>query len=138
VCLLSFIFWMIDERSRGLLKVTKSGLKKCEANLDTKAQLFTIDEDRSHKWIAYTFAFRILFGFQFAFGAFVTAYGLCKWHHYHGLLAAVSVLLHLGEPVGVAHSRWQIPHFIEHADRDFPQRLSHGVGIQSNEFVSVG
>ena len=81
VCLLSFIFWMIDERSRGLLKVTKSGLVKCEANVETKAQLFTLDEGRSHKWIAYTTAFSILFGFQFLFGAFVFGYGLCKWLH---------------------------------------------------------
>ena len=53
VCLLSFIFWMIDERSLGLLEVTKSGLQKWEENLNTKAQLFTIDKGRSHKWIRY-------------------------------------------------------------------------------------
>ncbi len=139
VCLLSFIFWMIDERSRGLLDRTKAGLQKWEASLEnTKVQLFTLDERRPHKWISYKNAFRGLFGFQLLFGAFVIAYGLCKWHHYHGLLAAVSVLLHLGEPVGVAHSRWQILEFIERADGNFPQRLPHGIGIQPDQLVGVG
>jgi hypothetical protein len=81
VCLLSFVFGMIDARSMLLLKVTKSGLKKCEADWDTKAQLFTRDEVRSHKWIAYTTAFWILFVFQFVFVACVVAYYLCKWRH---------------------------------------------------------
>jgi hypothetical protein len=76
VCLLSFIFWMIDERSRGLLEMTKDGLKKCEENWKTK--LFNLDERRPHKWIGYTIAFRILFAVQFLFGIFVISYGLVR------------------------------------------------------------
>lgn len=58
VCLLSFIFWMIDFRSLGLLKVTRAGLIKGEERLVTKEQkIFTLDEDRSRKPISYTTAF---------------------------------------------------------------------------------
>src|SRR6478672_8754808 len=48
------------------------------------------------------------------------------------------VSLQFLEPVRIGHRLRQIPHFIEQADSDFPQGLSHGLGIQSDEFVSVG
>jgi hypothetical protein len=40
--------------------------------------------------------------------------------------------------VRIAHRRWQILDLVESADGNFPQCLSHGLGIESDQFVSVG
>jgi hypothetical protein len=80
VCLLSVIFYLIDRRSRKLLQMTKPGLIKCEEALQKEARVFTLDHDRS-KWASYTFAFHVLFVFQFLFGFGVLALGLCRWMH---------------------------------------------------------
>jgi hypothetical protein len=78
VCLLSVVFGLIDRHSRKLLEMTKPGLIKCEEVLPAEARVFTLDYDRS-KWASYTFAFHVLFVFQFLFGSGVLMIGLWRW-----------------------------------------------------------
>ena len=56
----------------------------------------------------------------------------------HGRPSLPLVSLQFLEPVRIDYRRWQILDLVERADSDFPQGLSHGLGIQSDEFVSVG
>ncbi len=65
---LSVVFFLIDVRSRGLVDLSKPGLKAYEEQLPAEYRVFSRDPYENHCFYRYTVAFRVLFGFQFVLG----------------------------------------------------------------------
>lgn len=68
VAILSISFWLFDVRSRQLLGLSERGLKRLELGLPEDARLFHADELKRHRWVRFTFAFRLIYVAQTAVG----------------------------------------------------------------------
>ena len=79
VCILSFVFWIIDTRSRSLIQLAIPGLIACEKRLTLSSRIFTRESEEKNLPLGYTTAFRILFTLQFLFGLGVVIFGIDKW-----------------------------------------------------------
>lgn len=75
IVLLSFVFWLIDTRSRDLIQLTIPALKEIEAAFPVNHRLFALDAEKQGRLVRYTTAFRILLWAQLLFGAGVAVYG---------------------------------------------------------------
>ena len=73
---LSIIFRIIDTRSRNLIDIAISGLKKLEENSPEYAKPFSIDSTKRKGAASYTCAFNLLFGLQVIFGLGLIVYTL--------------------------------------------------------------
>jgi hypothetical protein len=76
---LPIVFWIIDTRSRNLLKLAVPGLKECEKRFSEHSRLFCRDEVHSRTIYRYTVAFRLLFSIQFVFGLIALTFGIVRW-----------------------------------------------------------
>jgi hypothetical protein len=80
ICILSAVFFLIDLRSRRLIRLAIPGLKEYEKQFLEHSRLFANEFTYLSKGIvSYSIAFRILFLTQFFFGAGVVVWGLDKW-----------------------------------------------------------
>jgi hypothetical protein len=68
IVILALVFWLVDARSRNLLKLTIPALKEIESTFPETHRLFAIDAKEQGFFIRYTFAFRGLLIFQLLFG----------------------------------------------------------------------
>ncbi|GAA5445958.1 hypothetical protein Misp06_04165 [Microbulbifer sp. NBRC 101763] len=80
VVILVTVFWLMDIRSRQLLKLAVPALKTLEQNFPEEARIFSNDAIRRGDLARYTFAFRVLLVGQLIFGFGVAAYGLHHWY----------------------------------------------------------
>ncbi|MDP5210961.1 MULTISPECIES: hypothetical protein [unclassified Microbulbifer] len=74
------VFWLMDIRSRQLLKLAVPALKRLEQEYPEEARIFSNDAVRRGDVARYTFAFRILLVGQLLFGLSVATYGLHHWY----------------------------------------------------------
>ena len=79
VAVLSVVFYLVDTRSRNLLRLTIPALKEIEAQFPESHRLFAIDAAQQGKLFRYTTGIRILLAMQFLFGLGVAIYGFCRW-----------------------------------------------------------
>jgi len=79
IVLLSIIFWLVDHRSRTLVRLSVPGLKKYEAHFDEASRLFAQDAIGQGNFRRYTFAFRVLFISQISFGLSVVGCSFYRW-----------------------------------------------------------
>ncbi|BBM00957.1 hypothetical protein [Microbulbifer sp. GL-2] len=80
VVILVTVFWLMDIRSRQLLKLAVPALKTLEQDYPEEARIFSNDAIRRGDLARYTFAFRVLLAGQLVFGMGVAAYGLHHWY----------------------------------------------------------
>ncbi|MFA0811426.1 RipA family octameric membrane protein [Microbulbifer epialgicus] len=80
VVILVTVFWLMDIRSRQLLKLAVPALKKLEQGFPEEARIFSNDSVRRGDVARYTFAFRVLLIGQLIFGLGVAVYGLHQWY----------------------------------------------------------
>ncbi len=78
LCVLSFVFWLADTRSRQLLKLSVDALLEMEASYQEKFQLFRIDKASRSAVSRYTVAIGTLLGVQFVFGLVLAGYAVCR------------------------------------------------------------
>jgi hypothetical protein len=78
ICLLSVAFFLIDQRSQRLVRLSIPGLKAYEQRFPPHSRLFTRAEAPAPKVVRYTVAFNSLFGAELLFGLGAIAHGL-KW-----------------------------------------------------------
>ncbi|MEX2962526.1 hypothetical protein [Microbulbifer sp. TYP-18] len=79
VLILSTVFWLVDMRSRQLLKLAVPGLRRLEQELPPQARIFCHDEAKRGRLIRYSFAIRALLAAQFVFGLGVAMFGVWRW-----------------------------------------------------------
>jgi hypothetical protein len=79
VALLAAVFWLVDARSRNLLRLTIPALKEIEASFPESHRLFAIDAREQGTIVRYTFAFRVLLICQLTFGLLVGTIGAIGW-----------------------------------------------------------
>lgn len=79
VMALSIIFWIIDARSKTLIRLAEPGLLLYEKQFRQDSQLFSNDKQKKCFFISYTIAFRTLFILQILFGIGVAIYGFYNW-----------------------------------------------------------
>ncbi|MCO1334138.1 hypothetical protein MO867_07250 [Microbulbifer sp. OS29] len=80
VVILVTIFWLMDIRSRQLLKLAVPALKTLEMGFPEEARIFSNDAIRRGDLARYTFAFRVLLTGQLIFGLGVASYGFYHWY----------------------------------------------------------
>ena len=78
LCVLSFVFWLADTRSKHLLKLSVDALLEMEASYQEKFQLFRIDKASRSSVSRYTVAIGTLLGVQFVFGLVLAGYAVCR------------------------------------------------------------
>jgi len=78
LCVLSFVFWLADTRSKHLLKLSVDALLEMEASYQEKFQLFRIDKTSRSAVSRYTVAIGTLLGVQFVFGLVLAGYAACQ------------------------------------------------------------
>jgi hypothetical protein len=78
LCVLSFVFWLADTRSKHLLKLSVDALLEMEASYQEKFQLFRIDKASRSAVSRYTVAIGTLLGVQFVFGLVLAGYAVCR------------------------------------------------------------
>ncbi|WP_444929405.1 hypothetical protein ACJJIF_16435 [Microbulbifer sp. SSSA002] len=76
VVILVTVFWLMDIRSRQLLKLAVPALKTLEMGFPEEARIFSNDAIRRGEVARYTFAFRVLLVGQLFFGLGVASYGI--------------------------------------------------------------
>ncbi|AWF79651.1 hypothetical protein BTJ40_01725 [Microbulbifer sp. A4B17] len=80
VVILVTVFWLMDIRSRQLLKLAVPALKTLEMGFPEEARIFSNDAIRRGDLARYTFAFRVLLVGQLFFGLGVASYGIYHWY----------------------------------------------------------
>lgn len=78
LCILSVVFCIADNRSKGLLALSIGALRKIESEFPPECQIFRLDMERRHSAIRYSTAIAVLLATQFLFGLVVAGYGLCR------------------------------------------------------------
>ena len=79
VCLLAFVFLLLDLRSQKLLHLSVPGIKRFEATyLHKGSRLFELDEVNRKGFVRYTVAFRLIFALQIIFGLVAFGFGVLK------------------------------------------------------------
>ncbi|GAB2893851.1 hypothetical protein [Microbulbifer echini] len=80
VVILVTVFWLMDIRSRQLLRLAVPALKNLEQDYPEEARIFSNDAIQRGGVARYTFAYRVLLVGQLIFGFGVAAYGLHHWY----------------------------------------------------------
>ncbi|WHI44484.1 MULTISPECIES: hypothetical protein [unclassified Microbulbifer] len=80
VVILVTVFWLMDIRSRQLIKLAVPALKTLEMGFPEEARIFSNDAIRRGDLARYTFAFRVLLVGQLFFGLGVASYGIYHWY----------------------------------------------------------
>jgi hypothetical protein len=80
VMILVTVFWLMDVRSRELLRLAVPALQNLEQQYPEEARIFSNDAIRRGEIARYTFAYRVLLVGQLIFGFGVAAYGLYHWY----------------------------------------------------------
>lgn len=79
LCVLSFVFWLADTRSKHLLRLSVEALLEMEASYQQKFQLFRLDKCSRSSLSRYTVAIGTLLGVQFVFGLVLSGYAAYQW-----------------------------------------------------------
>lgn len=74
LCILSIVFWLADNRSKHLLRLSVDALLEMEKSYRASFQLFRLDKEKRNDLIRYTTAITTLLAVQFAFGLGVIIY----------------------------------------------------------------
>jgi len=84
IAVLSAIFFIVDRRSRYLLRLACPGLIALEKEFPEHSRIFTIEAEPKNRIWSYTTAFNVLFLLQLVFGLCVAIYGglllICPAH----------------------------------------------------------
>ena len=78
LCVLSVVFWLADNRSKHLLRLSVDAILEMEKPYKPEFQLFRLDADKRNNAIRYTVAITTLLGVQLVFGIGVVAYAICQ------------------------------------------------------------
>lgn len=78
LCVLSFVFWLADTRSKNLLRLSVEALLEMESSYSEKFQLFKLDSEARNDVARYSVAIGTLLVVQFAFGAVLASYAVCQ------------------------------------------------------------
>lgn len=78
ITLLASIFWMIDSRSRALIRLSEPGIKRFEESLWHHSRLFHRDQTNADRLARYSNSFRVLFVAQLVLGISVVSYAIAR------------------------------------------------------------
>ena len=87
MCVLSFVFGLIDARSQTLLRLAVPGLKEYEKRFPEHSRLFALYAASRSPVIRYTTALRLLFVLQLLFGLGLAVDGVVALIHLPHVLA---------------------------------------------------
>ena len=90
---LALVFFMLDQRSKGLLSLSVPGLMEYESKLKINSRLFHSDKKNEKSFFKFTIAFRLLFSLQALFGIIVVIFGFAALYPENQFVGKMPVLM---------------------------------------------